>query len=183
MVSIDVLAAVHHPVRRRIVDHLVLNGPSRVGAMATAFGQQVGSISHHLRMLERAEVVERAPELASDGRTSWWRYTGLAISWSADDFADAPADLHRARVAERINVEHQVKKLVDWQRRSATYDEEWRRAAFSSDSLAKATPVELHDLLRRLEDAIGGWRDEIDADDGAEREPVFVFMHAFPSRP
>lgn len=183
MVSIDVLTAVHHPVRRRIIDYLVLNGPSQVTTMARAFGEQVGSISHHLRMLERAEIVERAPELAADGRTSWWRYTRLSISWAADDFAERPADLHRARAAERTNFEHQVHKLVDWKRRSGSYEEQWRRAAFSSDTLANATPAELDDLLHRLRDTITTWRDEIDPEDGTEREPVFVFMHGFPSPP
>jgi DNA-binding transcriptional ArsR family regulator len=109
MVTIDVLTAVHHPVRRRIIDYLVLHGPSQVGTLAQAFGEQVGSISHHLRMLERVDVVERAPELATDGRTSWWRYKRLSISWSPDDFSDSPADLHRARL-----------------RRSSTSSTRWR---------------------------------------------------------
>ncbi len=73
MTTIDVLRAVHHPIRRRIIEYLYINGDSQVGALAKDLEQQVGSISHHLRMLERAGVVERAPELATDGRTSWWR--------------------------------------------------------------------------------------------------------------
>ena len=183
MVSIDVLTAVHHPVRRRIIDHLVLHGPSQVGTLAQAFGEQVGSISHHLRMLERVDVVERAPELATDGRTSWWRYKALSISWSPDDFSESPADLHRARAAEKLNFEHQVAKFVGWKRRSGSFSPEWRRAAYSSDSLAKATPDELSDLLDRLRATLQDWRDEIDPDDGQEREPVFLFMHGFPAEP
>ena len=183
MVSIDVLTAVHHPVRRRIIDHLVLEGPSQVGTLAKAFGEQVGSISHHLRMLERVDVVERAPELATDGRTSWWRYRHLSISWSPDDFSEVPADLHRARAAEKLNFEHQVGKFVDWKRRSGSFPVEWRSAAFSSDSLARATPDELSDLLDRLRATLHEWRDGIDTDDGQERQPVFVFMHGFPSEP
>lgn len=183
MVSIDVLTAVHHPVRRRIIDHLVINGPSQVGTMARAFGEQVGSISHHLRMLERVDVVERAPELATDGRTSWWRYRNLSISWSPDDFSDVPADLHRARAAEKLNFEHQVAKFVGWKRRSESFPAEWRRAAYSSDSLARATPDELTDLLARLRATLEAWREEIDLEDGADREPVFLFMHGFPSAP
>ena len=76
MTTIDVLRAVHHPTRRRIIEYLYINGDSQVGSLARDLDQQVGSISHHLRMLERAGVVERAPELAVDGRTSWWRAVG-----------------------------------------------------------------------------------------------------------
>ncbi|RLV50994.1 ArsR family transcriptional regulator [Nocardioides mangrovicus] len=186
-VGIDLLAAVHHPVRRRIVEYLVFEGPSQVGAMARAFGEQVGSISHHLRMLERAGLVERAPELATDGRTSWWRYTDVSVAWSADDFADSPADLHRARAAEKLNLEHQVRKYVEWKNREADLGEEWRRAAFSSDSLARCSAPELRDLLDRLRATFQAWREEVvarvDSGDDEPREPVFWFTHGFPTRP
>lgn len=182
MVSIDVLTAVHHPVRRRIFDHLVLHGPTQVGTLARTLDQQVGSISHHLRMLERAGVVERAPELAADGRTSWWRPALDTLRWSVDDYADRPGDRARAQAAERLNFEHQVGKLVDWKRHSSSYAEEWRRAAFMNDALARATPAELAALQDALNDAVRQWREGIDTDDGQEREPVFVFQHGFPTR-
>lgn len=183
MVSIDVLAAVHHPVRRRIIDRLSLEGPSQVGTLARDFGEQVGSISHHLRMLERAGVVERAPELATDGRTSWWRYVKTSISWSTEDFAGRPADVHRARVAEKLNVEHQVANLVAWKKREGSFPAAWRRAAYSQDALAKATPEELADLSDRIQATVAEWKDAIDLDDAQQRESVFLFSHGFPSQP
>ena len=183
MVSIDVLAAVHHPVRRRIVDRLVLEGPAQVGTLARELEEQVGSISHHLRMLERVDVVERAPELAVDGRTSWWRPKNVSTSWAVDDFSARPADRHRARVAERLNVERQVAKLAAWKRAEGAFPEEWRRAAYSTDSLAKATPGELEDLMARLVSTVSEWKEGIDPDDGQARESVFLFSHGFPSRP
>ena len=61
MTSIEILRAVHHPTRRRMVDFLYLHGPSQVGTLARELGEQVGSISHHLRMLERAGVVAHVP--------------------------------------------------------------------------------------------------------------------------
>lgn len=184
MVSIDTLVAYHHPTRRRIVEHLYLEGPAQVGAIARALGEQVGSISHHLRVLERVEAVERAPDLQDgDRRTSWWRVGNPSLSWAADDFADRPADLHRARAADRLNAERHVTKLADWKRREAAAPERWRRAAYSTDSLARATPDELEDLMRRLVQAVADWKAEIDVDDGQAREPVFLFSHGFPSRP
>lgn len=184
MTSIETLRAVHHPTRRRIIDYLHLHGPSQVGTLAGELDQQVGSISHHLRMLERVGVVERAPELATDGRTSWWRTRGdLRISWAADDFADNPADHVQARAAERLNVEHQLAKLSAHLRRNDRVPEGWRRAAFSSDFAAMATPEELARLCELLTRTCREWREAIDTDDGQPREPVFVFSHGFPSRP
>ncbi len=182
MTSIDVVSAVHHPVRRRIIDHLVVHGETQVGALAKALSQQVGSVSHHLRMLERAGVVERAPELATDGRTSWWRFVGPGVSWSVEDFAERPADRVRAEVAERLNFQHHVECYVDWQRAKGSYDTSWRRAAFTSDSYAHATSAELADLQERLQATVREWRGEIDTGDGDEREPVFLFYQGVPSR-
>ena len=146
MTTIDVLRAVHHPIRRRIIEYLYIYGDSQVGALAKDLEQQVGSISHHLRMLERAGVVERAPELAVDGRTSWWRAAEVSISWDVEDYADKPAEMMQARAAERLNFEHQVRRFSEWRKRSAGYTRRWRRSAFSADGLAYATPDELADL-------------------------------------
>jgi len=180
--DIDRLRAVHHPVRRRILDHLHLHGPAQVGTLARALDQQVGSISHHLRMLARAGVVEPAPELATDGRTSWWRVLDSSMSWSVDDY-DTPGDRAVARAAERANIDHALSKLAAWKRAGDTAPREWRRAAFSTDHSATATAAELADLMARLQATIEDWDAAINRTDGTEREPVFFFDHGFPTRP
>lgn len=182
MASIDVLRAVHHPTRRRMVDLLYLAGPSQVGTLARELGEQVGSISHHLRMLERAGIVAPAPELATDGRTSWWRLEQDTLRWSVEDFEDA-ADRTQARAAERLNIDHQLAKLSAWKHESGRADPGWARAAFSSDFLALASADELAELAEALRVTVERWRTSIDLDDGTAREPVFVFSHGFPTRP
>lgn len=183
MTSIETLRAVSHPSRRRIIEYLGIHGASQVGVLAEVLHEQVGSISHHLRMLERAEVVERAPELATDGRTSWWRMRRITISWSVDDFADRVADRVQAKAAERLNFEYQAGKLAAWKRESDRWDPVWRAASFSSDTAALATADELAELQVLLAETVRVWRDGIDRQDGREREPVFVFSHGFPTRP
>ena len=184
MTSIELLRAVHHPTRRRILDFLYLHGPSQVGTLARELGEQVGSVSHHLRMLERADVVSRAPELATDGRTSWWRLETASISWSVEDFEENAANRTQARAAERLNIDHQLGKLATWKRESPGADPAWRQAAFSADFLALATPEELTALHEALVRTVREWQAGIDVDnDAARREPVFVFAHGFRSRP
>jgi predicted ArsR family transcriptional regulator len=182
MTSIETLRAVHHPIRRRMVEYLHLHGPTQVGTLARELGQQVGSTSHHLRMLERVGVVAPAPELATDGRTSWWRIEQASISWAVDDFGDDAASLHQARAAERLNVEHQLGRLAAWKRESDRADPAWRRAAFSSDFVALATSAELTALSEALDATVRAWRDGLpDVPDG-DRSPVFVFAHGFPTK-
>jgi predicted ArsR family transcriptional regulator len=183
MTSIETLRAVHHPTRRRMVDFLYLHGPCQVGTLARELGEQVGSISHHLRMLEKAGVAAQVPELATDGRTSWWRLEQTSISWSVDDFVDDAADRTQAKAAERLNIDHQLGKLAVWKRESAAAEPAWRRAAFSSDFSALATPAELRALQDALTATVRDWQAGIDTSDGEPREPVFVFAHGFRSRP
>ena len=183
MTSIETLRAVHHPTRRRMVDFLYLHGPCQVGTLARELGEQVGSVSHHLRMLEKAGVAAQVPELATDGRTSWWRLEQTSISWSVDDFGDDAAARTQAKAAERLSIDHQLGKLATWKREAATADSAWRAAAFSSDFVALATPDELAALHESLMTLVRDWKAGIDAADDEPREPVYVFAHGFPSQP
>jgi DNA-binding transcriptional ArsR family regulator len=182
MEPIEAITAVHHPMRRRIVDYLGLYGPSQVTTLARALDQQVGSISHHLRMLERAGIIERADDPTGDKRTSWWQQSRTSFSWSVDDFADSPADAMLARSAERANINTQIGRLSAWHRSGST-DPAWSRAAFSTDSLTWASADELAVLSAAVSATIDTWRRAIDAEDGTERRPVFVFAHGFPTAP
>ena len=184
--SIETLRAALHPTRRRIVEFLLLHGPSQVGTLARELDEQVGSISHHLRMLERVGVVARAPELAQDGRTSWWRLEERSFTWSADDFDD-PAQRMEAKAAERANVEHQLRKLSEWKRQADQAPPAWRRAAFTTDFTVLATAEELAEIDELLRRELTAWRarilGRIEADGPGDREPVFVFTHGFRTRP
>ncbi|QMU98030.1 helix-turn-helix transcriptional regulator [Microbacterium esteraromaticum] len=177
MEEISVITAVHHPLRRRIVDHLQLHETAQVGALSRALDVQVGSISHHLRMLQRAGMVEQVDDPTGDRRTSWWRLSRRSLSWSSRDYADSPAAAYLAREAQRLNLRHQLERLQQWNRVSESSDVE----AFSTDALAWATAQELLELQHRITEAVDSWRDGIDRADGQERMPVFFFAHGFPT--
>ncbi len=176
MEQISVITAVHHPLRRRIIDYLVLHDTVQVGTLARAFDAQVGSISHHLRMLQKAGVVEQADDPTGDRRTSWWKLSRQRFTWSGSDF-DSPADALVARQAERANVRHHFEQLQRWHRASPTTEIQ----GFATDTLNWATPDELRDLGERLGALLDEWSSGIDRADGQERLPVFFFAHGFPT--
>ena len=176
------ITAVHHPLRRRIYDYLLLHGSTQVTTLARALDSQVGSISHHLRMLERAGIVERATDPTGDRRTSWWAIARRGLTWSVEDYADSPADALLAREAQRQGIRMQIERLQRWQRRRsdpelAAYD------ASNTETTAWASPDELRDLSNRILQTLRDWQADIDLNDGQERTPVFVFAHAFPTEP
>ncbi|MFD5214690.1 helix-turn-helix domain-containing protein [Microbacterium sp. NPDC058345] len=176
MEHISVITAISHPLRRRIVDRLLLHGASQVGTLARAFDAQVGSISHHLRMLQKAGVVEQVDAPDGDRRSSWWQLARRSFSWSAADF-DSPADALMAREAERANLRRQLERLQRWHRISPDSE----LAGFATDTLAWATQEELTALMDRLTALLDDWRGGIDTEDGKERVPVYFFAHGFPT--
>ena len=48
MEDISVITAVHHPLRRRIYDYLLLYGTSQVTTLARSLGSQVGLSLIHI---------------------------------------------------------------------------------------------------------------------------------------
>ncbi|NUR06684.1 MAG: winged helix-turn-helix transcriptional regulator [Nocardioidaceae bacterium] len=193
-VPADELAALHHPVRRRILEVLQVDGPATVGGLAAALGQQVGSISHHLKTLERAGFVAPAPELARDRRESWWRGVPREVTWSITDFAGSPTETLLATAAERANLQHHNDKVLTWFSGREEYDDHWLDAAFATEHWAKATPDELSDLSARVYALFAAWAEECreaaereqadgDTEAAALRSTVFVFAHGNPSRP
>jgi DNA-binding transcriptional ArsR family regulator len=180
-VPIEVIAAFHHPARRRIMDYLSLDSPATVGGIATALGLQVGSVSHHLKTLEQAGCVEPDPDASTDKRQSWWRPVSRSLSWSTDDFAGAERML--AEAAEVENFQHQLRRIIEWFGMREDYGPAWSGAAFSTDRLTRADPVQLAELGRRLDALVGDWEQGCRANTSPDQVPVFVVARGVPARP
>jgi predicted transcriptional regulator len=188
--SIDQIAAVNHPLRRRLLELLALDGPATASQLAARADQLVGNVSHHLRMMARADLIEEAPELAKDHRERWWRARPVSLTWSTLDVRGDVAGEAIAAAAEQENLRHHVEKVERWFAIRPEYDDDWVDAAFSTESWVRATPDELRDLGRRITTLVAEFRAAHEPDpDGPpdpeadDREHVFVFTHAVPSRP
>ncbi|NSC19858.1 helix-turn-helix domain-containing protein [Streptomyces albus subsp. chlorinus] len=67
------LKALAHPLRLKILRQLAVTGPATSTALAEVLGENTGTLSYHLRRLERAGLVEDDPDHAAGGRERWWR--------------------------------------------------------------------------------------------------------------
>jgi DNA-binding transcriptional ArsR family regulator len=54
----DVFSAISHPTRRAIIEKLS-NGPARFLDIAEPFDVALNAVTKHLKLLERAELIER----------------------------------------------------------------------------------------------------------------------------
>jgi DNA-binding transcriptional ArsR family regulator len=177
----SVIAAIHHPLRRRLIDLLGVEGPATASRLAEATGELVGNVSHHLKVLAAAGVIEEAPELAKNRRERWWRTARASYSRSIADAQRDPAGELVAATAEEANLAHHAAKVRQWLDLRQSYEEPWVRAAFSNESWVTLTPERLAELGSRIAELIQEYVDE--PSDGDDARTVFVFAHAVPARP
>src|SRR4051812_23497785 len=90
--DIDALRTLAHPVRYRLLGHLMAVGPQTASECAAVVGETPSNCSYHLRELARVGLVERVNDAPggtpSDGRERPWRST--ATGWSFETADDDP---------------------------------------------------------------------------------------------
>jgi DNA-binding transcriptional ArsR family regulator len=179
-----VLAALAHPLRRRLMDVLKVGGVATASQLAERTDQAVGNISHHLRVLAGCDLIEEVPELARDRRERWWRLVPLELRWSRRDFQDDPAAAAVADAAASLYLERQVDLVRAWFAARDSYSEEWReQGSVSTEAWLSLTPAEARKLTEQLITLMDEWSTREIPEDGQPRESVFVFAHAVPATP
>jgi DNA-binding transcriptional ArsR family regulator len=174
-----VLAAMSHQLRRRLLELLHLDGPATASMLAAKTGQAVGNVSHHMKVLAAAKLVEEAPELARDQRERWWKRSARTLRWAAADFPGDPV----AEAAEVLVLDHQTAVARDWIANRETYPEEWRGAPFSIDTWVRLSKDELDELNERIFLLISEFENRTEPGDGVERRPVFFAARASLGQP
>jgi DNA-binding transcriptional ArsR family regulator len=178
-----VLAAMAHPLRRRLLNLLKVDGPAMASVLAERTGEAVGNVSHHLKVLAAADLIEEAPELARDRRERWWRRTPERLRWSSRDFAADEATAAVARAAQSMNLDTELGFLRAWDEAPEEERERWPLGPFSTDTWLRVDDAELAEFSEELFAVIRRWADREIPEDGRERDSVFVFAHGIPARP
>ncbi len=181
--DIPKIAAIHHPVRRRLLEMLGASGPATASQLADRTGQLVGNVSYHLKALAKADLIEEATELARDRRERWWRQVPLSLRWSVANPPGTSDEQFAAAAAEQQNLSEHVDHVYEWFETRANYDPGWARAAYATESWLHLTAEELVELTERLGDLVAEFGRSVDAHDGQRRESVYFFAHAVPATP
>ncbi|MFI6424480.1 ArsR/SmtB family transcription factor [Promicromonospora sp. NPDC050880] len=177
------VAALANPARSRLLDSLTAEGPATASVLAERTGLAVGSISHHMKVLASAGLVEEAPDLARDRRERWWRRAARSITWGRSTLPPDAESQRQAVAAEEFMLARQVERARAWLERPEQ-DDEWTRAELSTDSWLRLTPDELQELTDEVNDLVRRWKERGSTGQAEGRaEHVFLFARAFPSRP
>jgi len=178
-----VLAAMSHPLRRRLMDILRVDGPATASMLAERTGQAVGNISHHLHVLAACDLVAEAPELARDKRERWWQRVPGATRWSASDFGGDSASEAIELAASSLGLERQVAFVRAYLTAPEPERDSWPTGPFSTDTWLRVTDAELAEFAAEVIALHRRWGDRQLPDDGQERRPVFAFARAVPAQP
>ncbi|GLW12730.1 transcriptional regulator [Microtetraspora sp. NBRC 13810] len=168
------LKALGHPLRQRILRHLAREGPANSTALGKALDESTGTLSYHLRLLQRAGFVEEVPERAT-GRERWWRGVPTDLRWPAGD--DVPEEqrpvldeIIRTKAAEDLDLFH---RFADAARRHPAWTKGSRGLLHLTEEGMDRFFEDYIELLRRH-----GHRPE-DAPPGSR--PVFVRFFTIPA--
>jgi predicted transcriptional regulator len=170
----EAIAALTHPLRLKLLNHLMTNGPATASAAARAVGDTPSNSSYHLRILARYGWV--AADEPADARERPWRalVTGFGV-----DLAGRPDDpAVRALVA--LTVQQEQQEVRDALERYAGLSEEWREASSHNSYTLRMTSEEAVELAQRVDALIRPYIAAVreGAPEGAGL--VRVGLHVFP---
>ncbi|THC48737.1 helix-turn-helix domain-containing protein [Streptomyces sp. A1499] len=140
--DVRVLGAFAHPLRLRLLHHLMRKGPDTASRCAEAVDDSASNCSYHLRLLHRYGLVERVEaEDGSDARDRPWRAVSTGFDFLPDGQGPESLAAHSAVVGAELG---ELTRLVrHFLANFGSLEEPWQRAAvFDSYALA-LTPDEL----------------------------------------
>ena len=173
----QVLRAMTHPLRLRLMGSLRKEGPATASQLARRFGESSGATSYHLRVLEKYGFIEDDAG-RNRGRERWWRAVDEGMQWSTDT-DDAGLVEAGSALGHQIVAEY-ARWLRRWYAETPEWDRRWRAAAQGLDQWFELTPEELRALSEDVSAVLERYADKQAPRDGTER--AVVLFHAFPER-
>jgi len=135
------LRAMAHPVRLKLLNALVLQGPATATELAERVDDTPANCSWHLRQLAKFGFIEEAADLPYKGRNRPWRWVPVGNRWGSPDdspeLTAASAEVAGALLGMEL-AEHNA-----WQAGKAAEPPEWQTAAFTTQNIAWLTAEEL----------------------------------------
>ncbi|MEU7002159.1 helix-turn-helix domain-containing protein [Nonomuraea sp. NPDC046570] len=174
----QVLKAVTHPLRSRMLGLLRAEGPATASELGRKVGESSGLTSYHLRELAKYGFIEEDPE-QRDGRERRWRARHRYTSWDNKDMAATPEGREVLEVMRMRQLDALVRSVRSFD--ASAWPAEWGDVSGMSDLLVRLTPEGVREYFRRIDEL----RDEMEeryGDDPAAQQ-VYLGLTAYPRSP
>lgn len=168
----QVLRAISHPVRNRILAEVYARGSMRAADVARELDLPANQASFHLRQLAKYGLVEEDPEAARDKRDRVWRATNPdGFSVEMGEIEQQPGGKAAATVfrRERQAWGHHVVDAALTRKTPGGY-------STLTDTAVLLTKAEAQQLAAELEEVIQRWTDETRA--GGEDRRTYLYYAA-----
>jgi DNA-binding transcriptional ArsR family regulator len=172
------LAALAHPLRLDLINHLMSSGPATASQCARAVGDTPSNCSYHLRYLARHGLVEPDDGAAGqvDNRERPWRATITGFRVDPDQ-----RDPQQESALANINLQRDHRLAREHLATRDSLDPAWRAASGMSTYTLRMSAAELTELGNRLDSLIRPYiaatRRDVEDRDAAL---VHLGLHAFP---
>lgn len=168
----QVLRAIAHPVRNRILGELEAQGSLRAADVARELGIPANQASFHLRQLAKYGLVTEDAEAARDRRDRVWRLAeGGALTINRDEFEQTPAGRAAFRVLSR-SAAARGHQIVDAAFADDRSDGGHRNV---SDSTLRLAPDEARQLAAELAEVTSRWAERTRGQRDPERRTYVYY--------
>jgi DNA-binding transcriptional ArsR family regulator len=178
--DIDALRTLAHPIRYRILGHLMAVGQQTASECAAVVGETPSNCSYHLREPPRFGLVERVDGEGGDGRERPWRPMATGWSFGVEDetHADPVARaanlrLQHAGIDEEARIAHAAIDAME------TLDAPWHEASIGQTFGLRVTADELARLGAAIDTILRPYIALTRDDAPPDAEPVHVSLTAF----
>jgi len=148
------LRALSHPLRVRIYDTLVQQGPQTASTLAEFLGESSGATSYHLRTLARHDLIREVADGAG-GRERWWERPPGGIVYDSRAVQGSPAGEAALHVAVAELHRRRYEELMEYfTHRFDKESEEWVDASSSITSSISMTAEQARELTAKMTELI-----------------------------
>ena len=174
------MRAVSNPTRMRILGLLRVRGAMTVGEIGEAVGVASGSVSYHMRQLERAGLVLQDSTAGADGRQRWWRSRHAAMSpapLTGTAESDSVVEYKRSVSKTYRDV---YERFLD---NMGTMERPWAEGATNLDTALRLTFDEFTAMTAELETVMRRWLHVSEGRRNREEDgtrDVALIIQAFP---
>lgn len=179
---LDTYRVLAHPLRSRILAHLRLHGGSTASELAHALATHTGATSYHVRVLERAGLVEDTG--LGNAKTRVW-----AVAEDDDDHGEATSDAlgfldaqdaQDARWLEHDYVTHLSERAHAWVDEQESWPFVWQEECRAFDAPVLVSEEQMSALRSELEALLARYRRAGAGTPGARRVAVNVIPLPLP---
>jgi DNA-binding transcriptional ArsR family regulator len=176
----ELLRALAHPIRIKLLGLLQGEGPSTATMLAPLAGESVAAVSYHLRQLDRFSLIEEVDR--GDRRDRWWQ--AAAREYNVPDVEIEEPEREAARLQLMAKVMERDSAIValflDERER---YQPKWRRAVVFYNQIVHMRPEQVTEASQRIQAVLADYAPERVSDrppSGAER--VYAVLRLVPWR-